>query len=134
MEEQIKAEKNLILAQEKKRERELKEKLERDLKEKEKMLQDSLSRQVDMEQKLLKLNHLEFQQKQENERLLKEKQTLEEKLQESFKNLEESKSYINTLVEQTNKEKRKRARKSLRTIENIALERESLAKELEMLK
>jgi hypothetical protein len=134
MEAQIKAEKNRILAQERMKERELKEKLEHDLKDKEKMLQDSLSRQVDMEQKLFKLNLLEYQQKQENERLLKEKQTLEEKLQESFKNLEESKSYINTLVEQTKQEKRNKARQSLRTTENIALERESLVKELEMLK
>lgn len=39
-----------------------------------------------------------------------EKATLEEKLEESFKNLEDSKSYINTLVEQTKAEKRNRAR------------------------
>lgn len=39
-----------------------------------------------------------------------EKATLEEKLEESFKSLEDSKSYINTLVEQTKAEKRNRAR------------------------
>lgn len=44
--------------------------------------------------------------------LKKEKADLEEKLQESFKNLEDSKSYINTLVEQTKQEKRNRARSS----------------------
>lgn len=61
----------LTHTQEKHKERELKEKLEFDLKEKEKLLQDSVSRQVEMEQKLFKLNLLEYQQKQENDRLLK---------------------------------------------------------------
>ena len=96
--------------QERQKEREVKEKLEHDLKEKEKLLQDSVTRQVEMEQKLFKLNLLEFQQKQENERLLKEKANLEEKLQETFKTLEESKSYISTLVEQTKQDKRNRAK------------------------
>jgi hypothetical protein len=71
MEAQIKAEKARIVAQEKIKEKEMKEKLERDLIEKEKLLQDSVARQVEMEQKLFKLNLLEYQQKQENERLLK---------------------------------------------------------------
>lgn len=54
-----------------------------------------------MERNLSKLNMLEYQQKQENERLLKEKLILEEKLQESFKNIQDYKTYINTLQKQT---------------------------------
>ena len=53
------------------RERQLKEKLELDMLEKERHLQESLRKQADLEEKLFKLNLLEFQQKQENERLLK---------------------------------------------------------------
>ena len=53
------------------KERELREMLDQDLKEKEKQLQESITRQTELEQKLFKLNMLEFQQKQENERLLK---------------------------------------------------------------
>lgn len=71
MESQIKAEKSRIMAQEKIKEREMKEKLEQDLKDKERLLQDSLAKQVEMEQKLFKLNLLEYQQKQENDRLLR---------------------------------------------------------------
>lgn len=54
-----------------------------------------------MERNFSKLNMLEYQQKQENERLLKEKLMLEEKLQESFKNIQDYKTYINTLQKQT---------------------------------
>lgn len=54
-----------------------------------------------MERNLSKLNMLEYQQKQENERLFKEKLMLEEKLQESFKNIQDYKTYINTLQKQT---------------------------------
>jgi hypothetical protein len=63
-----------------------------------------------MEQKLFKLNLLEYQQKQDNEKLLKEKQILEDKLQESFKNLQDYKSYINTLQQQNRDEKINRAK------------------------
>ena len=63
-----------------------------------------------MEQKLFKLNLLEYQQKQENEKLLKEKLMLEEKLQESFKNLQDYKSYVNTLHQQNRDEKINRAK------------------------
>jgi hypothetical protein len=49
----------------------LKEKLERDLIEKERHLQESISKQAEMERNLFKLNMMEYQQKQENERLQK---------------------------------------------------------------
>lgn len=45
--------------------------MEKDLQEKDKQLQESISKQTDMEQKLFHLNLLEYKQKQENERLLK---------------------------------------------------------------
>ena len=73
MEAQIKAERARVLAEEKARERELKEKLEYDLREKERSLNESLTKQNELEQKLSKLNSLEFQQKLENERLLRVK-------------------------------------------------------------
>jgi hypothetical protein len=63
-----------------------------------------------MEEKLFKLNLLEYQQKQDNEKLLKEKQILEDKLQESSKNLQDYKSYINTLQQQNRDEKINRAK------------------------
>jgi hypothetical protein len=41
---------------------------------------------------------------------IKEKAMLEEQLNESVQNLQDSKSYISTLVEQTKQEKRNRAK------------------------
>lgn len=41
------------------------------MQEKEKFLQESVSKQSELEQKLFNLNLMEFKQKQENERLLK---------------------------------------------------------------
>jgi hypothetical protein len=53
------------------KERELREKLEKDLQTKEKYLQETVSKQSELEQKLFNLNMAEYKQKQENERLLK---------------------------------------------------------------
>jgi hypothetical protein len=53
------------------KERQLKEKLETDLREKEKQLQESLGKQTEMERNLFNLNMIEYQQKQENDRLQK---------------------------------------------------------------
>jgi hypothetical protein len=63
-----------------------------------------------MEQNLSKLNLIEYQQKQENEKLLKEKLHLEEKLQESFKSLQDYKSYMSILQQQTREEQMKKAK------------------------
>ncbi|CAF1005588.1 unnamed protein product, partial [Brachionus calyciflorus] len=133
-EAQIKLEKSRITQKEKQKERELKEKLEVDLSEKEKQLEESLGKQIEMEQKLFRLNLLEYQQKQENERLLKEKAMLEEELHEKNKSLQDSKSFINSLVQQTKEEKKNRAKQALKITENIAIERETLIRELELLK
>ncbi|RNA39993.1 ras and EF-hand domain-containing -like [Brachionus plicatilis] len=134
MEAQIKNERSKITQKESQKENEIKEKLGKDLLDKDKQLQDSLSKQIDMEQKLFRLNLLEYKQKQENERLIKEKAMLEEQLQEKNQSLQDSKSYINSLVQQTKEEKRNRFKETLKITENIAIERETLIKELELLK
>lgn len=62
-----------------------------------------------MEQNLLKLNIIEHQQKQEKEKLLREKMMLEERLQETTKNVLDYKAYINNLQQQTKVENINRA-------------------------
>ncbi len=47
----------------------MKRRLDEDLKEKERMLNESQTKQAELEQKLYKLNMQEYAQKQENERL-----------------------------------------------------------------
>ncbi|CAF1035557.1 unnamed protein product [Didymodactylos carnosus] len=134
MEQQIKAEKAQVLAQEKLKERELREQMERELRAKEAQLMDVQKLQSDLEMKVFRLNMTESEIKNENERLQKEKFQLEGQLQEISKNLEESKNYISQLQNQTKKEKRDRAKQALNLTENIAIERESLVKQLDILK
>ncbi|CAF0852251.1 unnamed protein product [Adineta steineri] len=134
MEQQIKAEKSKVLAQEKLKERELREQMERELHLKEQHLLEVTKKQSDLELKLLKVNLNENETKSENDRLQKEKNQLEEQLQEITRSLEESKNYISQLQIQTKKEKRDRAKQALTLTESIALERENLVKQLDSLK
>ncbi|CAF1354573.1 unnamed protein product [Rotaria sordida] len=134
MEQQIKAEKAKVVAQEKLKERELREQMDRELRSKEQQLAEITKKQSDLEMKLLRLNLNESDTKNENERLQKEKGQLEEQLQELTKSLEESKNYISQLQTQTKKEKRDRAKQALNLTENIAIERENLVKQLDSLK
>lgn len=68
-----------------------------------------MTKQHEMEQNLLKLNIIEHQQKQEKEKLLREKMMLEERLQETTKNVLDYKAYINNLQQQTKVENINRA-------------------------
>ncbi|CAF3426197.1 unnamed protein product [Rotaria socialis] len=134
MEQQIKAEKAKVLAQEKLKERELREQMDRELRSKEQQLSEIIKKQSDLEIKLLRLNLNESETKSENDRLQKEKVQLEEQLQELTRSLQESKSYISQLQIQTKKEKRDRAKQALTLTESIAIERENLVKQLDSLK
>lgn len=134
MENQIKSERARLSAQEALREKELKEKVEHAMIEKERILQESISKQIEMERSLSQLNSIEYKQKQENERLMRENALLEEQLMESVKSLEDSKSYINTLKTQSKAENKERVKMAWKNTENIAVERESLVKELEKLR
>ncbi|GFR95278.1 Ras and EF-hand domain-containing protein-like [Elysia marginata] len=105
-----------LFVQEKNKEKQMRSELELQLQEKERQLQEILTRHQEMEQKLSKLNQVETQTKQENERLQKEKDELEELLGQSQENLEESRTA------------------ALMLSEGIAIERESLVKQLDILK
>lgn len=134
MEYQIKKEKERILSEEQIKERNVRETLERDLEEKDKQLQELLNRHAEMEKKLEELNLVETETKQENEKLAKDKEELEDMLMKSQVGLEDSKMYIDQLRLQQKKEKQDRARSAIKLTESIALERESLVKQLDTLK
>uniref|UniRef100_A0A0B7BKP7 EF-hand domain-containing protein n=1 Tax=Arion vulgaris TaxID=1028688 RepID=A0A0B7BKP7_9EUPU len=134
MELQIKEEKERILAEERAKERHTRSELESQLKEREKQLQDILTKHQEMEQKLENLNKTDVMTKQENDRLQKERDMLEEMLGQSQNNLDESRSYIQQMQMQQKDEKRERARAALMLSEGIAIERESLVKQLDLLK
>ncbi|GFN86773.1 ras and EF-hand domain-containing protein-like [Plakobranchus ocellatus] len=134
MELQIKQEQEKILNEEKSKEKQMRSELELQLQEKEKQLQEILTKHQEMEQKLQKLNQTEALTKQENERLQKEKDELEELLGQSQENLEESRTYIQQMQSQQKDEKRERARAALMLSEGIAIERERLVQQLDILK
>ncbi|XP_023930249.1 ras and EF-hand domain-containing protein homolog isoform X4 [Lingula anatina] len=134
MEHQIKQEKERILSEEKAKEKQLREEMEREMKEKDRQLQELLTRHAEMEQRLAELNFSEVETKQENEKLLKEREMLQEMLDNSQRSLEESKTYIGQLRQQTKQERRERAMAALQITEGIALERETLVKQLDLLR
>ncbi|XP_021368203.1 uncharacterized protein LOC110459957 isoform X2 [Mizuhopecten yessoensis] len=134
MELQIKQEKERILAEEQLKEQQIKEAMDAEMKEKDKQLQDLLLKHQEMEEKLSRLNMTESETKQENEKLQREKEDLQIMLQKSEEGLEESKSYIDQLRNVSKDEKRERARAALKVTEGIALERESLVKQLDSLR
>lgn len=134
MEFQIKHEKERVLAEEKAKERQLREAMEADLYEKDRQLQELMAKHQEMEERMKRLNTTETETKLENEKLAREKEDLEESLYHSQRNLEESRSYINQIRQQQKDDKRERARAALKLSEGIAIERESLVKQLDLLR
>lgn len=134
MEDQIKKEKDTILSKEKAKERLLREEMEKELMEKDSQLQDLLSKHKDLEKRMSEVNFSEAEAKQTNERLIKEKDEIERLLRQSQEVLEEQKSYIQQLRQQQKDEKRERAKVALKLTEGIAMERESLVKQLDFLR
>ncbi|KAK0049344.1 ras and EF-hand domain-containing protein-like isoform X3, partial [Biomphalaria pfeifferi] len=120
--------------EEKAKEKQVRTELEQQLEEKERQLHEILTKHQELEHKLQKLNKVETLTKLENEKLLKEKEELEEMLSQSQENLEESRNYIQQMQLQQKDEKRERARAALMLSEGIAIERESLVKQLDLLK
>lgn len=134
MEYQIKKEKDTIINKEKAKERMFREEMEKELTEKDGQLQELISRHKDLEKKMSEVNFSEAEAKQTNDRLLREKEELETKLRKSQEVLEEQKSYIQQLRQQQKDEKRERAKVALKLTEGIAMERESLVKQLDFLR
>lgn len=134
MEVQIKQEKDKILNEERSKERQLREAMENEIYEKDKQLQELMAKHAEMEEKLGYLNTIETETKIENEKLAKEKDELEDMLMKSQMSLEESQSYINQLQHKQKAEKRERAKAALKLSEGIAVERETLVKQLDLLK
>ncbi|XP_046333193.2 EF-hand calcium-binding domain-containing protein 4B-like isoform X5 [Haliotis rufescens] len=134
METQIKQERDRILKEEKAKEKQLREEMEREIFEKDRQLQELLQKHQEMESQLEVLNMTETETKQENEKLMNDKERLEELLMTSQDNLEESKTYINQLREQDKHHTKERARAAMKMTEGIAMERESLVKQLDMLR
>ncbi|KAG1651580.1 hypothetical protein GQR58_026911 [Nymphon striatum] len=120
--------------QENAREWKIREELEAELKEKDAILQDILQKHKVMEETLCELNFTETETKQENMKLQKEKTRLEQNLEDSTKIIDEMRDHTESLRKNSNEDKRNRARAALQATEGIALERETLVRQLDVLK
>ncbi|KAJ8048276.1 EF-hand calcium-binding domain-containing protein 4A [Holothuria leucospilota] len=134
MEQQIKGEKEKLIAQEKERERREREEMDDEMRRKEELLNELLQKQAELEAKLTELAITEKQTKEEKDMLEETNSELFGQLQYAEKDLEQTKSYLKTLQDKVKEEKRARADASLRVTRGIAEERASLCKQLNLLR
>ncbi|GAB1598435.1 ras and EF-hand domain-containing protein-like isoform X2 [Argonauta hians] len=134
MEYQIKREKEAILNKEKTKESNFRDEMEKELFEKEYQLQNLLTKQKELENKLNEINYSEMEAKTTNDRLAKDKDDLLYRLKQSQECIDEQNSYIQHLHQQQKDEKRERSKIAIKFTEGLALERESLVKQLEHLR
>lgn len=134
MEKQIKLENEKLLAEERSRERKVREELENEILLKEKQLQELIDKQLEMEKQLKEISFAGSETKQENMKLQMERDALERRLTESDKAMKEMQTYLEELRQKTLEDRKKRARAAFEVSENIAKEREHLVKELDVLR
>ncbi|TNN08280.1 Ras and EF-hand domain-containing protein [Schistosoma japonicum] len=134
LESQVNQEKEQLKQKEEIKERELKEELNNKVQEKEKLLSDLVQQFEKASIKVEELQKTRTSISQEKEKLLQEKEDLERKLEESQEMLNECKEYIDTLQKKAREERRRRAKAAIELSEGIALERETLVRQLDMLR
>ncbi|XP_077978364.1 EF-hand calcium-binding domain-containing protein 4B-like isoform X2 [Glandiceps talaboti] len=134
MENQIKAEKERILNEEKEKERKIRTEMSQEIYQKDEQLQELLKKQSDLERKIEELNVTQDEISAENETLAKYNDDLQCRLEDTSLTLNESKQYLKELQDKSMREKRERAQAALRVTEGIAQERESLVKQLDLLR
>ncbi|CAH8592038.1 unnamed protein product [Schistosoma rodhaini] len=134
LELQVNQEKEQLKQKEELKERELKEELNNKVQEKEKLLNDLVQQFEKASSKVEELQKTRMSIAQEKEKLLQEKEDLERKLEESQEMLNECKDYIDTLQKKAREERRRRAKAAIELSEGIALERETLVRQLDMLR
>ncbi|CAH8519309.1 unnamed protein product [Schistosoma turkestanicum] len=134
LEQQVNQEKEQLKQKEELKERELKEELNNKVQEKEKLLNDLVQQFEKASIKVEELQKTRMSIAQEKEKLLQEKEELERKLEESQEMLNECKDYIDTLQKKAREERRRRAKAAIELSEGIALERETLVRQLDMLR
>ncbi|CAH8854694.1 unnamed protein product [Trichobilharzia szidati] len=134
LEQQVNQEKEQLKQKEELKERELREELNNKVQEKEKLLNDLVQQYEKASCKVEELQKTRMTIAQEKEKLLQEKEDLQRKLEESQEMLNDCKVYIDTLQKKAREERRRRAKAAIELSEGIALERETLVRQLDMLR
>nr|VZI45858.1 unnamed protein product [Spirometra erinaceieuropaei] len=134
MENQIKQERERLLLQERLKEKEIRESLEGRIKEKDKLLNEILRQHEETQKKLEQLEIAYGEAAQKKEDLDHERALLERRLEETELNLKDCQDYIEVLSKKARDERRSRARAAMELSEGIALERETLVRQLNELR
>uniref|UniRef100_A0A1I8F2S7 EF-hand domain-containing protein n=1 Tax=Macrostomum lignano TaxID=282301 RepID=A0A1I8F2S7_9PLAT len=124
METQIRAERDKVLAEERAKEKQLREDMEREIREKEKLSSSAW----------MKINLVQAEDCSGKRETSQGARPLEEELSESREALEESQSYVEELQKKFKDDRRKRAQAAIALSEGIALERETLVRQLDTLR
>ncbi|VDP99746.1 unnamed protein product [Trichobilharzia regenti] len=132
LEQQVNQEKEQLKQKEELKERELREELNNKVQEKEKLLNDLVQQYEKASFKVEELQKTRMTIAQEKEKLLQEKEDLQRKLEESQEMLNDCKVYIDTLQKKAREERRRRAKAAIELSEGIALERETLVRQLDI--
>lgn len=128
MEQHIDHEKQRIEHEEKAKELRLKEFMEQQLENKDRQLDKLVTRQQELEQKLAELKQQQLQTRAENERLIKEKEEMEERLESSA--VGEGRLVISRGLSDWDV----RSLAAVQIVEWIELERENLVRQLHLLR
>ncbi|XP_078270882.1 EF-hand calcium-binding domain-containing protein 4A-like [Rhinoraja longicauda] len=134
MEQQIKKEKEKLLNQDVWRHSERNHQLERELKSKEQDLESIILQQKKLEQQFEEFNCEQTDVRVQNERLRRGNDELQEQLERTRQELETTQYHFQNLQEETRSEHHKKARDVLKVSKNMQKERESLLRQLELLR
>ncbi|XP_032895062.1 EF-hand calcium-binding domain-containing protein 4A-like [Amblyraja radiata] len=134
MEQQIKKEKNKLLNEDVWRHSERNHQLERELKSKEQDLESIILQQKKLEQQFEEFNSEQTDVRIQNERLRRVNDELQNQLERTRQDLEVTRCNFQILQEETRSEHHNKARDVLKVSKNMQKERESLLRQLELLR
>ncbi|XP_072128361.1 EF-hand calcium-binding domain-containing protein 4A isoform X1 [Mobula birostris] len=134
MEQQIKREKEKLINQDVWKHTERNHQLERELKRKEQDLENIILQQKKLEQQFEEFNCEQIDVRMQNERLRQMNEELQEQLERTKQDLNNTSYHLQILQEEARNEHQKKARDVLKVSKNMQKERESLLRQLELLR
>uniref|UniRef100_UPI00398EF7D9 EF-hand calcium-binding domain-containing protein 4A n=1 Tax=Pristiophorus japonicus TaxID=55135 RepID=UPI00398EF7D9 len=134
MEQQIKREKEKLLSQDMWKHSDRNHQLQRELQSKEQDMENIVLRQKKLEKQLEAFNYEQTENRIQNERLRRINEDLQEQLDRTNQDLETTQFNLQLLHDEAQHEHQQKARDVLKVSKNMQMERESLLRQLELLR
>ncbi|XP_041074556.1 EF-hand calcium-binding domain-containing protein 4A-like [Polyodon spathula] len=134
MEHQITIEKDRLLNQDSLRQSDKSLQLQRELGTKEQELEGIVGRQRQLESQLHELSYEQMETRVQNERLRHTNKDLQDQLERSRRELDTAQHHLRQLQEEASREQRQKDRDIVKVSRNMQKEKESLLKQLELLR